>query len=194
MFKRLSAPKAKIELRLDEAVYDCKDKLSGRLILDPQEEISVDELRLEFEASKKVKWKKGFSSFSTSSSLGTRRIPVGSSISLQKGQHYEQPFQIDIPFYSRSDPFTEIEVKVKGVVAVQGRPDLTNEVKPGIIFPYVIECLRQYGGCGFTTQPSPEPVRSCPQCGRNLEEIYDRKYSEEMRRSSQRRMSSGQRF
>jgi len=189
LFKRLSAPKAKIELKLDEAVYDYKDKLSGRLTMDAQEEIPVNELRLEFDASKKVKMK----GFSSSSSMGTRKIPVGSSINLQKGQHYEQPFQIDIPFYSKSDPFTEIEVKVKGVAAVQGRPDLTHEVRPGITFPYVIECLRQYGGCGFTTQPSLEPVRCCPQCGHSLEEIYDRKYAEE-RRLSQQRMSSGHRF
>ena len=127
-FKKFSAPKVKIELKLDEVAYDYKDKLTGRIVLDPQEEISVNEFRLEFGGNKKIKWKKGFSSLSSSSSLDTRKIPIGGPVKLQKGQHYEQPFQIDIPLYSKPDPFTENEVKVKGVAAVQGRPDLTHEV------------------------------------------------------------------
>jgi hypothetical protein len=192
-FKKFSAPKAKIELKLDEVAYNYTDKLSGRIVLDAQEEISVNEFRLEFSGSKKVKWKKGFSSLSTSSSLETRKIPVGSPVKLQNGQHYEQPFQIDIPLYSKPDPFTENEVKVKGVAAIQGRPDLTHEVKPAINFPFVIECLRQYGGCGFITQPSSEPIKACPNCGNNLEEVWNRKYSDELR-ESQERSRGGQRF
>lgn len=201
LFKKFSAPKAKIELKLDEVyageyriqntefmrwITDYRTRVTGRIILDPQEEISVNEFRLEFSGSKKVKWKKGFSSLSTSSLLETRKIPTlpipTYPVKLQKGQHYEQPFQILLPLYSRSDPFTEIEVKVKGVATVQGRPDLTHEVKLGIIFPYVIECLRQYGGCGFITPPLSEPIKVCPKCNNNLEEVWNRKYSDELTR------------
>lgn len=185
LFKKFSAPKAKIELKLNEVTYEYTDKLTGKIVLDPQEDISVNEFRIEFGGNKKVKWKKGFSSLSTSSSLETRKIPIGGPINLQKGQQYEQPFQIDIPLYAKPDPFTENEIKVKGVAAVQGRPDLTHEVKPVINFPYVIECLRQYGGCGFITQPLSEPVKACPKCGNNLEEVWNRKYSEEAREAAQ---------
>jgi len=185
LFKKFSAPKAKIELKLDEVAYNYTDKLTGRIAVDPQEDISVSEFRLEFSGNQKVKWKKGFSSFSSSSSLETRKIPIGSSVALQRGQHHEQPFQIDIPQYSRPDPFTELEVKVKGVATVQGRPDLTHEVKPVITFPYVIECDSDYGGCGFTTQPLAEPVKVCPKCGNNLEEVWNRKYSDEARQAAQ---------
>jgi len=184
-FKKFSAPKAKIELKLNEVAYEYTDKLTGRIVLDTQEDISVNEFRIEFGGNKKVKWKKGFSSLSTSSSLDTMKIPVGSSVKLQNGQHYEQPFQIDIPPYSKSDPFTEIEVKVKGVATIQGRPDLTHEVKPAINFPYVIECDTEYGGCGFTTQPLSEPIKACPKCGNNLEETWNRKYSDEAGRAAQ---------
>jgi hypothetical protein len=184
-FKKFSAPKANIELKLNEVAYEHTDKLTGRIVLDPQEDMSINEFRLEFGGNRKVKWKKGFSSFSSSSSLETRKIPVGSSVQLAKGQHYEQPFQIDIPQYSRPDPFTELEVKVKGVATVQGRPDLTNEVKPVINFPYVIECLSQYGGCGFITQPLSEPVKACPKCGHNLEEVWNKRYSDEAREAAQ---------
>jgi hypothetical protein len=183
-FKKFSAPKAKIELKLNEVSYEYTDKLTGQIVLDPQEEISVDEFRLEFGGNEKIKWKKGFSSFSSSSSLETRKIPVGGPVKLQKGQHHEQPFQIDIPLYSKPDPFTEVEVKVKGVAAAKGRPDLTHEVKPVINFPYVIECLRQYGGCGFITQPLAEPVKTCSGCGNNLEEVWNRKYSDEARQAA----------
>ena len=192
-FKKFSAPKAKIELKLDEVAYEYTDKLTGRIVLDPQEDISVNELRLEFGGNKKIKWKKGFSSLSSSSSLDTRKIPIGGPVKLQKGQHYEQPFQIDIPLYSKPDPFTENDVKVKGVATVQGRPDLTHEVKPVINFPYVIECLRQYGGCGFITQPLSEPIKACPKCNNNLEEVWNRKYGDELR-ESQERSRGGRRF
>jgi hypothetical protein len=183
-FKKFSAPKAKTELKLDEVSYEYTDKLTGRIAVDPEEEISVDEFRLEFGGNKKIKWKKGFSSFSRSSSLETRKVTVAGPTKLQKGQHYEQPFQIDIPLYSKPDPFTELEIKVKGVVATKGRPDLTHEVKPVINFPYVIECIREYGGCGFMTQPLAEPVKACPRCGNNLEEVWNRKYSDEAREAA----------
>jgi len=183
-FKKFSAPKAKTELKLDEVSYEYTDKLAGRIVVDPEEEIAVDEFRLEFGGNKKIKWKKGFSSFSSSSSLETRKVTVAGPTKLQKGQHYEQPFQIDIPLYSKPDPFTELEIKVKGVVATKGRPDLTHEVKPVINFPYVIECIREYGGCGFMTQPLAEPVKACPRCGNNLEEVWNRKYSEEAREAA----------
>jgi hypothetical protein len=185
LFKKFSAPKAKIEMKLTEVSYEYTDKLTGRMVVDSQEEISVDEFRLEFSGSRKIKWKKGFSSYSSSSSLETRKIPVGGPIRLQKGQHYELPFQVDIPLYSKPDPFTEIEAKVKGVAAAKGRPDLSNEVKPIINFPYIIECSTKYGGCGFITQPSSEPIKACPKCGNNLEEVWNREYSEEARQGAQ---------
>jgi len=181
LFKKFSAPKAKTEIKLNEVAYEYTDKLTGKLVIEPQEDISVDEFRVEFGGNKKIKWKKGFSSFSTSESLETKKIPVGGPVNLQKGQLHEQPFQLDIPLYSRPDPFTEIEIKVKGVVAAKGRPDLTHEVKPVINLPYVIECDTEYGGCGFITQPLPEPVKACPRCGNNLEEVWNRKYSDEAR-------------
>jgi len=195
LFKKFKAPKIKIELKLDEVSYEATDKFTGRIAVDPQEEISVNEFRLEFGGKKKVKWKKGFSSLSTSSSLETKKIPIGGPVKLQKGQHYEQPFEIDIPPYPKPDPFTEIEVNVKGVAAVQGRPDLTHEVKPAINFPFVVECLREYGGCGFITQPLPEPVKTCPKCGNNLEEVWNRKYRDELKETQERsRMGPGRRF
>ncbi len=186
LFKKFKAPKSKIELKLDEVAYEITEKFTGKILLDTDEEVPIEEFRIEFGGKRKVKWKKGFSSYSGTSSLETRKIPVGGPVKLATGQHHEQPFQIDIPQYSRPDPFTELEVTVKGVAAVQGRPDLTNEVKPVINFPYVIECLREYGGCGFITQPLAEPVRACPKCGHNLEEVWNRKYSDEARKATQR--------
>ena len=104
---------------------------------------------------------------------------------LGKGQHYEQPFRIAIPQYSKPDPFTELEVTVKGVATVHDRPDLTNEVKPAINFLYMTECPKQYGGCGFLTQPSVEPAKACPKCGNNLEEAWNQKYSDEAKQAAQ---------
>jgi ssDNA-binding Zn-finger/Zn-ribbon topoisomerase 1 len=184
-FKKFSAPKAKIGLQLSEVAYNYTDKLTGKIVVDSQENIPVGEFRLEFSGNRKIKWKKGFSSYSSSAPLEMRKVSVGGPAEVPSGQHYEHPFQIDIPAYSIPDPFSEIEIRVKGVATVQGRPDLTNEVKPVITFPYVIQCESRYGGCGFTTQPLPEPVKTCPKCGNNLEELWNRKYSDEARQAAQ---------
>jgi len=184
-FKKFSAPKAKIELQLSEVAYNYTDKLTGKILVDAQENVPVGEFRLEFSGTRKIKWKKGFSSYSSSASLETRKVSVGGPANVASGQRYEHPFQIDIPAYSIPDPFSEIEIKVKGVATVQGRPDLTHEVKPVISFPYVIQCDNRYGGCGFTTQPLPEPVKACPRCGNNLEELWNRKYTDEARQAAQ---------
>lgn len=199
VFRRFSAPKAKMELKLDEVAYEYTDKLTGKIVIDAEEEIFANEFRLEFSGSKKTKLKEKASSRSSSfeakpsyigvhvtggtmyqqhgssSSLEAKTIHVGGSVVIEKGQHYEVPFKTDIPPYSKPDPFTEIEIKVKGIVATKGRPDLTHEVKPVINFPYVIECLKEYGGCGFATPPLAEPAKVCPRCGNNLEEVWNRR-------------------
>lgn len=167
------APKANLELRFDEDAYDYRDKMTGRILVDSQEDILVDEFRLEFDACKKIRGKNARYSFSLP--LETTTIPIGNPTNLQKGKHYELPFQIQIPSYFKPDSYTEIEVKVKAVAAVTGRPDLTHEAKSTITFPYVIECPKGYGGCGYTTRPLERPGTACPKCGNNLEEIWNRK-------------------
>jgi hypothetical protein len=176
LFKRFRPSKAKIDLKLDEFAYDATShRISGRIVVDPQEDVSVDELRLEFGAAEKGK----IGSFRFSSSMKKEETSIAGPVKLQKGQHYDKPFQIDIPLLFKRAPFTEIEVKMKGVAAVKGRPDLTHELKPAIKSPYIIECLKEYGGCGFITQPLSDPISVCPKCKSNLEEIWSRKIREE---------------
>ena len=175
-FKRFRPPKAKIDLKLDEVAYEATShKISGRIVVGPQEDVSVDEVRLEFAATEKGK----FDGFRFSYSMRQEEISIAGPVMLQKGQHCEKPFQIDTPLLSKRAPFTEIEVEMKVVAAVNGRPDLTHELKPAINSPYIIECLKEYGGCGFITQPLSEPISICPKCKSNLEEIWSRKIREE---------------
>ena len=187
-FKKFSAPKAKIELKLNEVVYNSNDKMEGRIALDPQEDVEIDEFRVEFHAEEMIKWRSGGSRFSTSNFLDEKKIPVGGSIKLQKGQHHEQPFQINIPFYKKEDPFTEIEIGVKGVAAVKGRPDLTHKIQPMINYPYIIKCLAEFGGCGYVTEPLSQPIETCPNCKRDLRDIWERKYKSMM--EAEKRASS----
>jgi hypothetical protein len=191
---RFSAPKAKIELKLNEAVYTYTDKLTGLISIDPLEDIALEELRLELAGHLKVKWRKGLNSYNSSSSLGTIKIPFTGPMNLRKEQHFEQPFQAAIPLHARPDPFTETELKAKAVAAVKGRPDITHELTLGITFPYVIECLRNYGGCGFVSPPSSVAVNICPGCGRNLEEQWNKKHNEEANQSMNRAMNKSHGF
>jgi len=176
LLRRFRPPKAKIDLKLDEVTYDATShRISCRIVVDPQEDVSVDELRLEFGATEKGK----IGGFRFSSSMRKEEISIAGPVKLQKGQHYEKPFQVDIPLLFKRAPFTEIEVKMKGVAAVKGRLDLTHELKPAINSPYIIECPKEYGGCGFITQPLSDPISVCPKCKSNLEEIWSRKIREE---------------
>lgn len=182
--RRFSAPKANIELKFNETAYTYKDKLSGMITFDSLEDIALEELRLELEGHAKVSWRKGISGHSSSWSFGTIKISLTGPMNFQKGQRFEQPFQVDIPLYARSDPFVETDLKAKAVVGIKGRPDIAHELPVGIIFPYVIECLRNYGGCGFVSPPSDVAIKTCPSCGRNLEEQWDKKYQDAAHRSA----------
>ena len=173
---RFSAPKGNIELKFDKTTYTYTDKLSGLVIFDPLEDFALDELRLELEGHGKVSWRKGFSGYGSSGSLGTIKISLTGPMNVQKGQHFEYPFQVDIPLHAKSDPFTETELKAKAVVGIKDRPDIKHELPVAITFPYVIECLKNYGGCGFISPPSDVAIKTCPNCGSNLEEQWDKKY------------------
>ncbi|UCC32887.1 MAG: sporulation protein [Candidatus Bathyarchaeota archaeon] len=187
IFGKFKKPKGKIEVQLDRAAYEATDRFTGRIVVAAEEEMPVDEFRVEIRGDSKTEWKQkgrwGSSSLNISSTLGTESIPLAGPMKLSKGQRYEQRFQVDIPKHTRPDPFTEIEMKVKGVVAINGRLDLTHEVKPQVNLPYVMECPRKYGGCGFTTQPIMEPIDTCPKCGYKLEEGTNRKYEDRLKES-----------
>jgi hypothetical protein len=47
-FKQTFGTETKIELKLDEIFYDCKDNLTGSIVSDPEENVSVSEFRIEF--------------------------------------------------------------------------------------------------------------------------------------------------
>ena len=41
LFKKLKAPKGKIESKLDEVSYEATDRPTGKILLDPEEDISA---------------------------------------------------------------------------------------------------------------------------------------------------------
>ena len=57
--KFFKTPKAKLELQFDEIGNEVTKELTGRMVIEPQEEITVDELRLEFDGVMKVRWPSG---------------------------------------------------------------------------------------------------------------------------------------
>jgi hypothetical protein len=61
------------------------------MAVDAQEDISVDEFRLEFGGNKKVKWKKGFSSYGFSKPLDTRKSSVVGAINIEEGRTTSNP-------------------------------------------------------------------------------------------------------
>ncbi|MFW6117012.1 MAG: hypothetical protein ACOC6G_00320 [Thermoproteota archaeon] len=67
-------------------------------------------------------------------------------------------------------------------MTIHGKSDLKHEFKPTVNLPYVIECPKKYGGCGFITEPIMEPVKICPKCGYDLEEGINRKYKDQLTR------------
>ena len=191
--KIFRAPKAKIELKLDKIVFEMRDGLTGRVVIEPQEDITVNELRLEFAGVRKIRWQSGSrGSLAIDELLSTNKISIGGSVFLHTGQDYEQGFHVDIPPYSKSNHFvTEMDVKVKCVAVFEGRPDLTCELKPAINFPYIIECLVDYGGCEFVTPPSPQPAETCPKCGKNLRQIWDAYFNTQAARTAKAMASWG---
>jgi len=136
LFGKFKAPKATASVILDKSEYSLREPLTGKINVSAAEGFDIDEIRLEI-------WVNEFTRASESMDIGgTRRtvtaqqdnrihsgkVTVAGRMLATSGFNQDFPFSINLPpgipptYRGRNANNTW---KMKGVVAVKGRPDIT---------------------------------------------------------------------
>lgn len=137
LFGRFKAPKGTVSVTLDKGEYSLREPLTGKVSVSAAEEFDIDEVRLEL-------WVNEFTRASQSMDVGgtTRTVTAEQDNTIHSGKTavagrmhafsgFSQafPFSINLPpgipptYRGRNANNTW---KVKGVLAVKGRPDVTS--------------------------------------------------------------------
>ncbi len=137
IFSRLKAPKGTISVTLDKGEYSLKEPLTGKINVSAAEDFEIDEVRLEI-------WVSEFTRASQSQNIeGTTRTvtaqqdntihsgktTVSGRMHASNGFSQDFPFSINLPlgipptYRGRN---ASNSWKIKGVLAVKGRPDVTS--------------------------------------------------------------------
>lgn len=133
---RFKAPKGTVSVALDKGEYSLREPLTGKINVSTTEDFDIDEVRLEV-------WVDEFTRASQSQNVGgtTRTVTAEQNNAIHKGKttvagrmHASNGFNQDFPFsinLPSGVPPTyrghnaNNSWKIKGVLAVKGRPDVT---------------------------------------------------------------------
>ena len=136
---RLKAPKATVSVTFDKQSFNLNEPMTGKFNVSSSDEFDVDELRIELWVTEwtKATEKKGSGSDARTvtaeqnAKLHDGKISVAGRMKVTDGFNQEFPFSIPLPsgvpptYRGRNASNTW---KMKGVIAVKGRPDVTGHV------------------------------------------------------------------
>lgn len=171
IFSKFTHPRGDLSLKFDKESFDYNEELTGKLIINPKEDFQAESLCLEITPVEKTHTQH----YESSNDVNMVMRALNSQIHITRDVAFEQPFRTQIPFKSMSYPFTQVELRVRGVVWVKGRHSLTCELVPKVNYPYIVECRREFGGCGWVSESSLSLISECPGCGLSLQRIWDAK-------------------
>jgi len=180
---RLVAPKADLDLQLDNSYVVLGDNLEGALIVSPREDIEAMEIRCEIncvETAQVIRneYDPALKTMVPRQVTETRVLYSGkpscsSAIELINGITKEFKFSINIPVGARQTCQSindQVEWKIKGVVGLHGRPDVTTKEQ---CFQVVLPSQRPLSEpakvrlveCQYCQTAMPENTLVCPNCG-----------------------------
>jgi hypothetical protein len=180
---RLVAPKAELNLQLCDSYVVLGDNLEGALIVSPREDIEAMEIRCEIncvETAQVIRneYDPVLKRMVPSQVTETRVLYSGKptcspAIELINGITKEFKFSINIPAGVRQtcqDINDQVEWKIKGVIGVHGRPDVTSKEQ---CFQVVLQSQRPLNEpaklrlveCQYCQTAMPESTLVCPNCG-----------------------------
>lgn len=139
LFKRFKAPKATISVALDKQAFDLNEPMTGTLSVSSSEEFDADELRIELWVTEwtRATEKKGSGSEARTvtaeqdATLHEGKYTVAGRMQITEG--FNQQFSFSIPLPPSIPPTyrghnARNTWRMKGVIAVKGRPDVTGHV------------------------------------------------------------------
>jgi len=135
-FKRLDPVNADVSLLLNKSTFLEGEPITGKLVLNSDEAVRADEIRLEIRATetfhaptfKSVGGQVRQTMETQTKQLHAEDVRLSGSLDISKGYKEEFPFTVGIPPMGPTMPGGIINRKIKGVVAVKGRPDKTEEI------------------------------------------------------------------
>jgi sporulation-control protein spo0M len=135
-FKRLDPINADISVMLDKSTFLDGEQINGKLVLDSDEAVNADEIRLEIrvvETFQAPRYQSVGGQYrqvmeTQTKKLHSEDVKISGPIGISKGYKEEFPFTFSIPPMAPTMPGGTINRKVKGVLAVKGRPDKTDEI------------------------------------------------------------------
>ena len=143
IFKRFKAPKATISVALDKQVFSLNESMTGTLSVSSSEEFDADELRIELWVTEETT-ATGSVTIRTGAEDGIQTVTVKQEANLHDGkitvagrmkftEGFNQQFPFSIPVPSGVPPTyrgrnASNTWRMKGVIAVKGRPDVTGHV------------------------------------------------------------------
>lgn len=149
LFGRFKAPKGTVSVTLDKGEYSLREPLTGKINVSAAEDFDMDEVRLEI-------WVNEFTRASQSQDIGgtTRTVTAQQDNTLHNGKttvsgrmHASNGVSQDFPFSINLPPGipptyrgrnANNSWKIKGVVAVKGRPDVTSHEMEIQMNPWIV--------------------------------------------------------
>jgi len=136
LFGKFKAPKATVSVTLDKGEYSLREPLTGKITVSAAEDFDIDEVRLEIwvneftRATESVDTGSGRSSVTAqqTNAIHSGKTTVAGRMHASNGWSQEFPFSINLPpgvpptYRGRN---ANNSWRMKGVVAVKGRPDIT---------------------------------------------------------------------
>ena len=149
-FKRFKAPKATVSVTLDKQAFNRNEPMTGTLSVSSSEEFDADELRIELWVTEETKATGGVTihireesetktvTLKQSATLHQGKNTVAGRMHITEGFNQQFPFSIPLPpgvpptYRGRNATNTW---RLKGVIAVKGRPDVTGHIMEVLITP-----------------------------------------------------------
>jgi len=144
-FKRLDPINADLSVLLNKSTFFEGEQINGKLVLNSDEDVRADEIRLEIRVTetfhaptfRSVGGQVRQTIETQTKQLHAEDVKISGPLDISKGYKGEFPFTVSIPPMGATMPGGTINRKIKGVVAVKGRPDKTEEIGVNIsVTPY----------------------------------------------------------
>jgi len=186
--ERVTKPRATVVLGLNKSAFTLGEDLEGTLLVASEEEFDATEVRAEFrcvERKKKGKYewnertqRNEWKEYWETATLHSADVKASGEFHLTSGYRKEFPFRANIPAGGR-ESYKSVDASVtwsvKGVLAVEDRPDVTSEtvevqvMKPSAA-PTIVkekEIVREVVmiPCAYCGTLMPQTSIFCPNCG-----------------------------
>ena len=182
-FKRFKKPKAGVSLTIPKTTVELGEDLKGAIIVSSQDEFDATEVRAELrciEKKKRERWvyderrrRNVRRVYEDRATLHSADPKAGDKLHMVPGFKKTFPVIVNIPAGGR-ESFDGMDASVswsiKGVVAIDGRPDATSEtMELQVIRPAGPVAVKEKEvvmiPCEYCGSLMPETATSCPNCG-----------------------------